>query len=626
MTQFFPYQWCIMIAITFLFLYVVCINFAEWVLDIMVVLAVLLGYQHMPSKEKVTAPPEDSSPTSDPISMTPLPSLPPGLCSSLPPGLRASQDSTHIPSTPSQSDESSDSTEEFQYQLRRLIQKKCFEEALVLLSSHSVDDTNLADETKSAILSLLISFLQSKQPDGGEKAMQVWNLNILDYDVLKTCSTVAWTAGYKWEAAQWLCQLDDGNVLLGKALFVISNDLSKCKNLSSMKEFYWMMSTPNAQIYSMFFRVAGNGGDVAFCEQMLQDMTNRYIHPEENHINSFLHALAVTQQPTRAEEVYQQFFEHGGLTANKFTFGCIINAWAKVADVERADHWLQVMVSQGIQPNVVTYSSVLHACARSENLDKAESYVERMKELGLLNTMVLNIMLKACMTVVNVEKAEYWMQEIEENGLAPDEFSYNTILSCCVKANALDKAQYWFDQMRERNIPQSEVGYNVLLTAKTSGGMIKRAELHAWLDKMKFEGVMPSASTFNIIMKQSKNAEDAQFWWDQLKRVTKPNSISFNCYAKFLANEGDYLGVENLYYEGMNLRENLDEDFFSSIFIACAKANPPQRVRAEGWFFELCKTGKKNRIDKRLRHSMSMVFGDEKNWNVHNKNNSYMYY
>merc|ERR1719178_617416 len=106
-----------MIAITFLFLYVVCINFAEWVLDIMVVLAVLLGYQHMPSKEKVTAPPEDSSPTSDPISMTPLPSLPPGLCSSLPPGLRASQDSTHIPSTPSQSDESSDSTEEFQYQL-----------------------------------------------------------------------------------------------------------------------------------------------------------------------------------------------------------------------------------------------------------------------------------------------------------------------------------------------------------------------------------------------------------------------------------------------------------------------------------------------------------------------------
>lgn len=469
------------------------------------------------------------------------------------------------------------------------------------------------DVPPTCYLRLASSLLGADIVDGGNKAMAVWDVGVWDENALKTLVLAAWPRHLP-EAAQWLCLMEDDAPQMKKVLHVIHDDLAACKDLSSAKLFYSHLSRPSPRIYSMFFRMAGTGGDVAFCEKMLEDMKTRDQQPVECHVNGLLNALAKTFQPIKAEQVYQTYYENGQLEPNQFTFGCLINCWAKVGDVLHADRWLQTMIKMGIQPNEVTYSSVLHACARSENLAKAEYYTGVMKDLGLINTVVLNIMLKACMVVGNLERAEHWMAEMEECGLTPDEFSYNTMISCCVKAKQFDKVQQWLGVMRDRNIKRSEIGYNVLLSAKMQQGMRRREEILDWLKNMIDDGVKPSASTFNTIIqcfKTQNDAEDARYWWDQLALHCRPNSISFTVYAKILAQSGDYLAVEKLYYQGQKMHERLDEAFFSSLFVACAKAVPPQRERAEQWFDEFCRTGKNNRINRPLRRSLAMIFGEE---------------
>eukprot|EP00397_Hematodinium_sp_SG-2012_P021822 GEMP01022570.1.p1 GENE.GEMP01022570.1~~GEMP01022570.1.p1 ORF type:complete len:662 (+),score=108.41 GEMP01022570.1:541-2526(+) len=450
---------------------------------------------------------------------------------------------------------------------------------------------------------------------GGSKAMDVWELGQMDDHGLKCLIMAAWPRHLP-QVAKWLSLLSTDPTKLRKMLIWIQADLKKkCRDLSTAKLFYSYMENPNELIYDMFFRMAGNGGDVSFCWQMLEDMSKNDQPPSKSHVNGLLNALAKTFRPGQAETVYYRYFNSGNLEPNLFTFGTIINSWAKVGDLENAERWLVIMEDVGIKPNDVIYSSVIHACARSGNLPRAEFYAQRMKELGLVNHIVLNTMLKACTAVGNVEKAEYWMQELELSGMAPDEFSYNTMIACCVKAQKLNKVEHWLNKMRSKNITRTEIGYNMLLTERLKVGMYDREQIHEFIQNMQNDGVKPTVSTYNSIIQhfsKSDCVDDAHYWWAQLTATLTPNAISFIIYAKILAQRGDYLAVEKLYYHAQELQERIDESFFSSIFVACGNANPPQRVRAEAWFDEFCKNGINSRINQPLRRSMEFVFGENK--------------
>merc|ERR1719494_66801 len=99
--------------------------------------------------------------------------------------------------------------------------------------------------------------------------------------------------------------------------------------------------------------MAGDHGDYTFCEELVENlMESGETILKENHVNGLLNSLAKSWKPAKAEEVYDIYFgpnrAYENLKPNEFTFGCLINSWARVGNVERADAWLRKMMEYGV--------------------------------------------------------------------------------------------------------------------------------------------------------------------------------------------------------------------------------------------------------------------------------------
>merc|ERR1719247_3041819 len=109
------------------------------------------------------------------------------------------------------------------------------------------------------------------------------------------------------------------------------------------------------------------------------------------------------------------------------------------------------MIDTEVSPNVVSFSSLLHACAKASDRERAEKWMNVMMTEGPEepNAICFNAVIHACAREINVERANFWIEKMMSSGVKPTVNSFSTIIDTLAKQGDLDAAISWLKLMRD---------------------------------------------------------------------------------------------------------------------------------------------------------------------------------
>ena len=145
----------------------------------------------------------------------------------------------------------------------------------------------------------------------------------------------------------------------------------------------------------------------------------------------------------------------------------LTSATAKAGDPLTASRWLDLLVKAGLgRPTVISVNMVISAYAKEADVVKAEEWLRRMTTLGLKpEVSTFNSVMDACARARNPARAEHWLLHMPKS-CPPDVVSYSTLLHACVRAGDLDLAELWLRRMTsEGEVKPNVICYNLVIHA-----------------------------------------------------------------------------------------------------------------------------------------------------------------
>ena len=143
------------------------------------------------------------------------------------------------------------------------------------------------------------------------------------------------------------------------------------------------------------------------------------------------------------------------------TYGILVKACSRARPVQldRARHYFDLALSDGLNSNVVMYSSMINVLAQCHLVEEAKEVFEKMQAAGL----------------------------------QPNVITYSSVIHAMASRGMAEDAMELFDQMVRRGLTPNVITYNSLIHAMAKKGMIREAR--ALLDVMKKFGTRRSSST-----------------------------------------------------------------------------------------------------------------------------------
>jgi pentatricopeptide repeat protein len=74
------------------------------------------------------------------------------------------------------------------------------------------------------------------------------------------------------------------------------------------------------------------------------------------------------------------------------TFNLLIVGCAKNRDIERAQHWLEVMRNEGLKPNEITFTSLIGGCAMKGDIAGAQCWFGALRNEGLKANVIFHFL------------------------------------------------------------------------------------------------------------------------------------------------------------------------------------------------------------------------------------------
>ena len=282
----------------------------------------------------------------------------------------------------------------------------------------------------------------------------------------------------------------------------------------------------------------------------------------------------------KAVSNYEQSQEHFSsklVRPNHFSFGIIINGWAKVGDSSRAEMVLRRMEDlynsgswNWLKPDVVKYTNVIKSYARSCNtrntkdqnnhiVSKVEALVKNMEMSSdpfiHPNTLTYSVVIDLYAKLGFAQKSLKLLDRMEQmcndghTNVCPNEITYNTCLNAYAKSNepnAPQIAETILSRMEmlckkgDENMRPSLISYSTVMNAYARRGYPHHVEyiLNAMIERYTKGETRerPDIVMFNTAIaawSKSKNA-DAPLRAEKLLKTVmdddylKPNTVTFN--------------------------------------------------------------------------------------------------
>ena len=254
-------------------------------------------------------------------------------------------------------------------------------------------------------------------------------------------------------------------------------------------------------------------------------------------------------------------------------YNILLNGWARVGNVKKAESLLQAMLENEIpaQPDLISFTSLLNAYAKKKDPNatvRAEALLEQMHELFQSGYDIAKPNVVSYSTVIDaharlgqgkqaealLRKLEELYQKTQDPDWKPDAEIYNTLILAYARSNQPDLADYVLQRMYKEGITKpNERSFNAVLSAWARAGAAEKAEeILTSMHELHVDGSLeckPTVVTYNTVLNSwaKSNRKDA---WKRCETIlkhmeelsaagedeVKPNTITWNtvlgCFAK----------------------------------------------------------------------------------------------
>lgn len=252
-----------------------------------------------------------------------------------------------------------------------------------------------------------------------------------------------------------------------------------------------------------------------------------------------------------------------GKTPTISGYGAILNACAKLDNMNLAEEILQEMFSHKIFPNSHVYSTVINGYRLSGRFDLAlQAYKLAEMDKENYNIAVLNTILNAC-AEENEFKTLYaiYDEAIEKYKIIPDKITFSVLIKSYSKHQEFDKLWDLYSYLLKNKI-YDEITFNSLLD--TFANAEHESNLYEIYTEMKNNKINVSVVTYGVLLKfyvnQANKERSEEIYQEILRKNITPSIVIFQLMIKLYAYLGYYNKIWNIYKSMVN-KYNLTPDF-----------------------------------------------------------------
>ncbi|CAK9055103.1 unnamed protein product [Durusdinium trenchii] len=255
----------------------------------------------------------------------------------------------------------------------------------------------------------------------------------------------------------------------------------------------------------------------------------------------------------------------------------MIHAYAKVADLARAEKALVDMIRNRVHPTTESFNAILAACARKEDVSSALKWFGRMLEADLVPDIVTyRTLISTCARAGNLPLAEEWLGKMLRATRRLDVVSCSSIIGGYASTGDAHHAQKWLERMLAAGLRPSGYAFNPVICVWSYADPSKS---EAWIWKAMEAGSKPSDAALQRTLAgyvQNHNWEGCLRMKDLLKRLKRwPSSWAIALLAKPHAAAGDFESIEELIQELHVNQSNPDASCFKALLAAYARSPRP---------------------------------------------------
>ncbi|KAK9142006.1 hypothetical protein Syun_011406 [Stephania yunnanensis] len=166
-----------------------------------------------------------------------------------------------------------------------------------------------------------------------------------------------------------------------------------------------------------------------------------------------------------------------GLRFTAYTYKCLVQAWLRLSETDRAFGVYCQMKSRGYGLDVFGFNMLLDSLAKGEKVEQAYKVFGDMKRKHCEpDEYTYTIMIRMCGKSGKADEALKFFQEMLSKGCAPNLIAYNTMIQALARNGMVDKLIFVFSKMVENDCRPNEFTFSVILNALVADGKLSRLD------------------------------------------------------------------------------------------------------------------------------------------------------
>ncbi|KAJ3045706.1 hypothetical protein HDV00_007832 [Rhizophlyctis rosea] len=244
--------------------------------------------------------------------------------------------------------------------------------------------------------------------------------------------------------------------------------------------------------------------------------------PRMDLFTQLIQVNALTHRPAEAHAAFQ-LIEAKGLKPDEVAYNNLMDAYARVSDLEKTLEVFKQMRRAGIQPDVVTYGVLIKVLVKRKDMNSAFKLYTQMKQRGILLTQpIYSMLIHGCLRTGQIERAWKTFDHMRLKEHQPDTVTYTLMIQACSKTQDAERALDLFQEMTEKGHPVNEFTYAALIRACASR---RDYYTQAWelLEQMVAQGFSLTSRTYGVLLESAAKQGDIvrarMVWNDRLSRM-----------------------------------------------------------------------------------------------------------
>ncbi|XP_068647840.1 pentatricopeptide repeat-containing protein At1g11290, chloroplastic-like [Aristolochia californica] len=193
-----------------------------------------------------------------------------------------------------------------------------------------------------------------------------------------------------------------------------------------------------------------------------------------------------------------QLFIHmqkGGVSANKFTFSCILKACVGLLDIKKGEELHCIIIRRGLECETMVGNALIDMYCKCGDLFSARRLFDKML---MRDVASWTCMICGYSQIKKLEESCILFEQMKSEGLEPNEFTWNAMIAGHAHNGDFRKASDLLLRMNEGGLIPDVVTWNAMISGFSQNHQsLKAIELfHSMLEK----GVKPNSVTFVALL------------------------------------------------------------------------------------------------------------------------------